>query len=139
MPLPHTVGGLTVGKDVKIRFQGKGYSLLFNGAAMFAAQELFGEESLSDAIFEGGAEAWGKVCRLLEILIEQGELARRFYGHTEQPLLAAEEIRLMAGPLEITHLRQAATDAIMKGYGREVENEDEIIDVGLLKHQKKSG
>lgn len=43
-------------KDVKMQFGGREYSLLFNDAAMFAAQEVFGEEKdLAEIIFDGTA------------------------------------------------------------------------------------
>lgn len=120
---------------VEAAFQGHTYHLLFNGHAMFAVQELFGERELSDVIFTQTAEGLDALVTVFCMLAEQGELARRYEGYDAGGLPDAEQLRLAVMPADLPGLRGAVMKAILKGYGREIEEEE--TDLGLAELQKK--
>lgn len=117
---------------------GKPYRLLFNGAAMFASQELLGERNLVEALTAPGTEGFDLLCKLTVLMAEQGELMRRYEGHKKSPMLKEEDLRLLAGPYDIIQIRNAALDAVAAGYRRDVQDEDEDVDVILQRLEKKT-
>lgn len=120
-----------------LSFAGKEYPLLFNGAALFAAQELT-EKNLVEALTEYNREGFDLLCRFVAILSEQAELCRRYEGHAPAEHLTAERLLRTAMPPDIEAMRLAALDALTRGYRREKGGEDEEIDLGLMELQKKS-
>lgn len=126
-------------KAVKITLAGQDYYLTFNGAAMFAFEDAFGG---SNAYFElsgqPGRAGFEAVCKAVSILAEQGELARRSLGYDKGPLPQADQIMALASPMDALTLRKAALDAVLAGYGREVES-GEDVDIGLLELERKKG
>ena len=122
--VPYTLGGET-------------YYLAFNGAAMFAFEDAFGGSSAyleqAGAAGRAGFEA---VCRAAAILAEQGELARRALGYDRGHIPTAEQILAWAAPLDTARLRQAVLNAIVAGYGRQVEG-GEDADLGLMELEQK--
>lgn len=121
---------------VVLTFAGRAYPLLFNGAALFAAQELT-DKNLVEAVTEYSKEGFGLLCRLVAILSEQAELCRRYEGYAPAEPLTAERLLCTAMPYDIEAMRLAALDALTRGYRRE-QAEEEEIDLGLLELQKKS-
>lgn len=124
-------------KSVKITLAGQEYYLLFNGAAMFEFEDSFGG---SNAYFDksagSGRESFDATCKAVSILAQQGELARRALGYDKGPMLSEETVRACTTPLESVALRRAAGNAIIAGYGREVES-DEDVDLGLVELEQK--
>lgn len=122
--------------DVAVCFQGREYHLLFNGNAMFAEKELFGKQGgIAQAISQDGVEGVRQLAEAFCLLAGQGELARRYEGHETQPVPNPEAVAVHALPVDLPAMRGAVMRAILKGYGREIE-EDEI-DLGLAEVQKK--
>lgn len=62
------------------------------------------------------------------LLSAQGELQRRYMGHTPQPMFTVEALRRSCMTAESAGLRRAVREALEQGFKREVEDdEDEEI------------
>lgn len=124
-------------KAVKITLAGQAYYLAFNGSAMFAFEDAFGGvNAYLEKAGDLGRAGFEAVCRAAALLAEQGELARRAMGYDRGPIPAAEQIMACAAPADLVTLRQAALNAILAGFGREVEGEEDV-DLGLLELEQK--
>lgn len=127
---------------VKTRLASREQYLAFTVEAMFQIEEKFGGSGeLLEAMKDSGREGFSAACRAAAILAEQGELARRSLGYGPQPLVEAEAIAASMTPSEIAGLKLDIMAAVSLGYGREVEAEQDEIDLGLaeLNEQKKTG
>jgi hypothetical protein len=114
----------------EITFKDEKYYLLYNGAALFALQDI-------PNIFEVIGKDFEVFCRVVSTLSEQGELCRRYEGHDPGAILDEETLRVTVLPYEIMELRAAATQAIIAGLSREVEEENKERDLSLEKLKKK--
>lgn len=121
--------------DVSVKVCGQEYHLLFNGYALFASIELFGDRQLGELVQENTGEGFVNLCRVFCLLAEQGELSRRYEGQDAGPLPEEEKLRAIAMPYDVIAMRQACMNAIMRGYKREVEPDE--TDLGLAELQKK--
>lgn len=115
---------------IEITFKDEKYHLLYNGAALFALQDI-------PNIFEAIAKDFEAFCRVVSTLSEQGELCRRYEGHDPGAILDEEALRVTVLPFEIVELRTAAMQAIIAGLTREVEEENKERDLSLEKLKKK--
>ena len=123
-------------KSVELEFNGGKYSLLYNGAAMFAVNDAVGGGQVFDRI----TKDFNVLCTVLQILSEQGELARRYAGHDPGAVLDTEEFRVLASPVDAAQATQLVYKAVLSGMGREIEEEKpKQIDEGLLELEKKTG
>lgn len=124
-------------KAVKITLGGQDYYLMFNGAAMFAFEDAFGG---SGEYFEKSSgmnrEAFDAVCEAAAILSEQGELARRALGYDKGPIPSKDLLTACTTPADMVLLRQAVLNAVVSGYGREVEGQEDM-DMGLVELEQK--
>lgn len=128
-------------KAVRIALAGRERYLAFTVEAMFQIEETFGgAQELNARLIENSRESFADACKAAAILAEQGELARRHMGYEPSPLLSAEDISATTAPAGLPALKSAIISAIMLGYGREVEPEDDEVDLGLaeLNEQKKT-
>ena len=126
-------------KAAKITLAGQDYYLLFNGAAMFAFEDAFGgSNAYLEKAVAGDRAGFEAVCEAAAILAEQGELARRALGFDKGPIPDKALYLTCAAPSDLIALRQASLDAIMAGFGREVESEEDV-DLGLLELERKKG
>ena len=123
-------------KAVKITLAGRTQYLAYTGEAMFQLQEKFGTAAeLLGAIGKNTRDGLSVACEAAAILAEQGELARRHLGYDKGPIIVAT-----ITPSEIAALKLAIPAAMELGYGREVVEENDEIDIGLaeLNAQKKT-
>ena len=128
-------------KAVKVSVGRQEYYLAFNGEAMFAIRDKYGDaETLMEKMKPDTRESFEIVCDVIALLSEQGELVRRYYGYERADIIKAEEIRQLAQPADIIGLKMAIPRAIALGYGRDIEPEkDDEIDLGLVElNQKKT-
>ena len=126
-------------KAVKIELAGRTRYLCFTVEAMFQIQEQFGGPGeLMDALKDGGRTGFSAGCKAAAILAEQGELVRRSLGYEPEPIADEDAIAALTAPSSVMKLKLAIPSAISLGYGREVEDDDEV-DRGLaeLNAQKK--
>lgn len=124
-------------KFTKWTFDGKDYYLSYNVMAVHQIYDL-GIEDLSAAISDRGAKAFEQVCRAAEIMIQQGELIRRYLGYDPGNVIAAEDLMLMLTTGEDISLRGAMMAAVLDGLKSETDERQEV-DLGLLELQKKTG
>lgn len=124
-------------KSVKISLGGESYYLTFNGAALFDIEERFGGSTKLLDELNAGREGFDKLCQATAILAEQGELVRRHFGYEPGSILTEETVKALATPKDIVLLKQAVINAVMQGYGREVTNDQEEVDLGLAELQQK--
>ena len=122
-------------QEIKAKVCGQTYHLLFNGYAMYAGMEAFGDRSLAEVIQENSMQGFMDLCKVFCLLGEQGELARRYEGYDPGKLPDEEELRLHAAPFDILAMRQACIEAVTAGFRREVEAAE--TDLGLAELQKK--
>lgn len=127
-------------KTVKITLAGRERHLAFTGGAMFDLQEKYeGISELMDAVGTETREGFLAACDVAATLANHGELARRHYGYDPEPMLTAEAVADTTTPEEIVALKLAIPAAISLGYGREVKDDNEEIDIVLLElNQKKT-
>lgn len=128
-------------KAVKFELAGRVRHLCFTVEAMFQIQEQFGGTTeLMEAMRDGGREGLSAACRAAALLAEQGELARRSLGYDPEPMVDAEAIAASLDPAGAVALRLAVPAAISLGFGREVEPENDEVDLYLqeLNAQKKT-
>ena len=128
-------------KAVKINLAGRVRYLAFTGEAMFQMRDKFGGTSqLLDNMKADTREGFSIACEAAALLAEQGELVRRNFGYDPEPILDASTIAATAAPNEIVAIKLAIPAAISLGYGREVEPENDEVDLGLaeLNTQKKT-
>lgn len=128
-------------KAVKITLAGRERYLAFTGEAMFQIEEKFGAASKLLETMKGNTRAaFSAACEAAAILAEQGELARRHLGYDKAPIIDAETIQATTAPSGIAALKLAIPAAIELGYGREVKEERDEVDLGLaeLNAQKKT-
>jgi hypothetical protein len=122
----------------KAVFRGHDIYLAYTVSAMFRINDMLndGDELLTvlDGRDEAGIERFSKaVC----ILAQSGAKAREAEGHEKPYVPEVEEMCAFIIPAEYMAIKKASIDAIMQGYGREVTNPDEEIDLELSKLEKK--
>ncbi len=127
-------------KAVKLILGGKTNYLAYNGDAMFDIQDMFGSaEELLEVIAPNTKAAFADLCKAVAVLAEQGELARRDLGHDPGRIYTAEEVQRFAMPEDIINMKKAIPQAITLGFGREVEEENNEVDLTLVEiGQKKT-
>jgi len=113
------------------------YYFLYDGYALFRIQEEFGAGILPELSLRepGSAE---RILRVSEILTEQGAAKCKKYSIDAPAFKKSlfEEIDVM--PYMYMDLQKACMDAANIGFEREAQDEDEEIDLILLKRQKKT-
>ena len=128
-------------KAVKIVLAGQERHLAYTVEAMFQLEELFGGAGeMLDAVMSNGRDGFQAACKAAAVLAEQGELARRHMGYEPSPLLSAENIAATMTPDRLPALKLAVSSAVSLGFGREIEPENDEVDMGLaeLNDQKKT-
>lgn len=128
-------------KAVKFSLAGRDRYLAFSVDAMFLLEELFGgTQELIDAVSANSREGFRAACQAAAVLAEQGELARRHMGYDAAPIPSADEIAATTDPSGIAPLKMAITAAVSLGFGREIDPENDEVDIGLaeLNEQKKT-
>ena len=118
-------------------FAGKKRPLQYYIASMFKVNEKFG--SAQDALTElmKDDSAGFEAMRFLAVLLaNDAELCRRAEGYDQMPMLEEKEISTRMTPAEYVGLKDAISKAIGLGYHREIEDENEEVDLGLLELRK---
>jgi len=115
---------------------GTEYYLYFNVAASVEIEKRFKDKGISEILFKDKKVDLDNESVIAEILIEQGELARRFYGYDKGNFIKAEEIKQLIRPFEFAKLHGAVMYAVTLGYGKD-EPGEKVVDIGLLELEKK--
>lgn len=128
-------------KAVKIVLADRERYLAFTVEAMFLLEERFGgTQEMLEAVSANNREGFLAACQAASVLAEQGELARRHMGYDSAPMPSAEEIAATTAPSGIAALKMAVTSAVSLGFGREIDPDNDEVDMGLveLNEQKKT-
>lgn len=129
-------------KAVRLTLAGRECHLALTVEAMFQLEDLFGGTGeLLDAMGGTGRESFQAACKAAAVLAEQGELARRHLGYDPAPMPALEDVLATMTPDQLPAVKLAVSSAVSLGFGREIEPENDEVDVGLaeLNGQKKRG
>lgn len=125
-------------KAIKINLAGKDYYLLLNGAARYNLADLCGDKSITELIQPDTKESFDYLCKAIEILAEQGELARRYAGYDKSTCPTYDELHIIITPYEQLTLRLDVTNAVFLGYGREIKDDEKEVDLVLQELEKKT-
>ena len=118
---------------------GQHFYLLLNGQALFDLYDKFGTKGfITDPLKDNNKAGFEATCFFLAKLCEQGELLRRWQGHTRGPVLTEQFFRVNLAPHEVAAAKDAILAAIVLGFRRE-EKETGDLDLGLVELQKKTG
>ncbi len=117
-------------------FGGEEYLLAYNAWAMFQIQDLSPEKEIMEILADQGNDGYPLFCKAVEFMSEAAEGIGRYEGKAARKTLKSEQVMNLARPMDILELRQAMLEAVVHGYGREVE--EEVIDLGLAELQKKT-
>lgn len=126
-------------KTAEFRLGERTFTLCLNGAALFDLYDKFGQDKpILDHIAGTDRASFDALCWMLAKLSEQGELVRRYEGHEAGKIPSEHFFRTNLAPLEIARAKSAVTEAVARGFEREVPGEDARIDLGLLELEKKT-
>ena len=125
-------------KAAVLEYRGQNYCLLYNGFAMFEMIDTLGKDFIAN-MSKNDAESINNLIEGIKILSDQGEAARRAVGLDPAPVFKDAEVidPVFMGGGALLDLKNGCINAINLGNMREVTNEDEEIDLGLLELQKK--
>lgn len=125
-------------RTVEFEHNGQVWHLYLNGAVLCEIYDKYGaEQSALDPIQGNGKDGFNAVCWYLTRLAAQGELLRRWQGHEKGPLPTEAAFRLTLSPLDVMRAKGAITRAVAAGFGREIEDENKEVDLGLLELDQK--
>lgn len=128
-------------KAVKFTLAGREQYLSLTVEALACIEERFGSiDALIELLSDWGREGVSAACEAAAILAEHGELARRALGYDPAPMVDKEPIHAALSPKDAVDLRLVIPAVISLGFGREVDPENDEVDLGLaeLNAQKKT-
>ena len=126
-------------RTLEFEWQGQTLHLCLNGAALFDIYDKFGTKgSITDHINGTGKKSFSATCWMLAKLAEQGELVRRYQGHDRGEIPTEQMLQVMLRPSDVAAAKVAIRYAVVLGFKRDEDPEDQEIDVGLLELQKKT-
>ena len=118
-------------------FEGQTYSLCLNAAALFAIYDKYGADvSVTDPIKTIDNKGFEALCFYLHKLAEQGEIVRRWEGHTPAKIPTQAMFAAKLTPADIPAAKASVQEAIRLGFERE-QDKRESIDLGLAELRKK--
>lgn len=128
-------------KHIDFEFNGTTYALSFTADALFTVYDTFGvtEDIIGTTkIKERSQEGWKNLCWLAALMASQGELQRRSWGHTPQPMVTMEQLRTGFMAADSLRLREAVYAALEQGFQRDVPspNADKEVNLVLLEREK---
>lgn len=117
---------------------GEKYWLVYTADAYFEINEKFGAD-FTDKLRADNRMAYDTAVGCLSILAREGELARRYMGYEQKPMLTEETIRRTTLPKDIIEVKSSVLDCIIAGLRMEGNGDNsEPVDVGLLEYEKKT-
>lgn len=124
---------------LKVKIGGQTYRLCLNGAALFDIYDKYGTKGfITDPMKGNTRKAFAATCWFFAKLAEQGELVRRHQGYDKQPIQLPEYFQTFFTPADVLTARQAVSQAVQLGFARDVEDQDEEVDLGLQELEKKT-
>lgn len=125
-------------KVTTLKILGGTYHLFYNSEAMLTLQDEFGSEIVTafNPTTKDGKKA---LCRAVEVMAEQGELARRYMGYDQGKFITADTVGLFLTPAITKDIYDTVIRAMLIGVGREVEDKGKEVDLVLQELEKKTG
>lgn len=122
---------------IEYKLNGKIYSLLLNGEALFNCYERFGrEKSLLELIEPETKDGYEAACWMACEFSRQGELMRRLQKEDRREYLQFGQLCTVLFPRDIPAMKMAVMAAIREGFRRDHEDEDGV-DLGLMELEQK--
>ncbi|WP_434310479.1 hypothetical protein [Hominifimenecus sp. rT4P-3] len=125
-------------KFTEVTFSGKTYRLAYTAKAMFEISDFAKDKEIMEILMDHTKEGFSLFCQTAEAMSQAAEELRRYESGQEGAVLTAKEIQMMARPVDLLNLKGAMTKAIAYGFGREIQEENDEVDVGLAELQKKT-
>ena len=105
-------------KTIEFSYGGKKLHLYFNGAAMFALDDMNEGRSedqpkVEDEMQSISPQGFDALAKVAVVLAEQGELCRRFLQYPRSRVPAADELLQLLSPVQMLGLRSAVLKAII--------------------------
>lgn len=118
-------------------FKGKEVYLAYTVNAMFRINDLLEEgEQIMELIDGKGDGGFRRFCRAVSILAVCGAQARESEGFPRSCVPQESELYECMQPVEYMKLKKEAINAILLGYGREVTDAEEEVDLELAEMEK---
>lgn len=115
---------------LRFRFHDKQLHLAYNGYVIYAIRDRYGEDTdVFSACLSDTHEGFSRTCEILAMMAEQGELVRRYMGHSPEKIPDAEYFRAVASMPDIVIMKTAVMETATRDMSGEV-IEDEV-DLGL--------
>lgn len=125
-------------KYIMAYFAGALRPLHYSIDVMFDVNEKYGGASEAlEMMMKDDRDGFAATRYLAVIMANDAELCRRADGCDHHRMLEENDISTRMSPVEYLALKQAISNAIEYGYKRELEDENEEIDLGLIELQKK--
>lgn len=119
-------------------FKGKEICLAYTVNAMFQIDDLLEDgEQIMELIDGKGEGGFRRFCRAVSILAMCGAQARESDGFPRPCVPQDKELYDCMQPVEYMKLKKEAVNAILLGYGREVTDAEEEVDLELAELEKK--
>jgi hypothetical protein len=122
----------------KAKLNGKEIYLAYTVSAMFQINDMLedGQDLLS--VLSGGNEKeLERCCEAICILARSGAKARTMEGYEASYAPTKEELLTCMLPIEYMQIKKEAVNAILLGYGREIADPNEEVDMELAELEKK--
>jgi len=120
------------------KYKGKEIYLAYTVNAMFRLNDMLKEGGNVLELFEGNnEESLKRFCGAVSVLAGCGAQVRKAEGFPLPDVPDPDELFACLQPLEFVDLKRQSMDAILIGFGREVADEDEEVDLDLAEMEKK--
>lgn len=119
---------------------GKARYFNFSVAVMFDVVDRYGTTPKMIEAMQGESRAvFEEIAWAAMRMQEDAELIRRDMGYEPVPMLKKKDFSTRMSPAEFVAIREAVTGAIVNGYKREHDDEEEEVDVFLEEIEAKKG
>lgn len=123
-------------RGTTIKIGGTEYWVVCNAEVNFKLREQLGEEAYKK-ILQPDREGFDATIRSAAIMLEQGELCRRYLGYDALKMPTEELLRMSLNSFDVIALKNKVLQAMTLDVIREVPDEGEV-DLGLLELEKKT-
>lgn len=120
------------------KFKRKEMVLAYTVDAMFQMGDMLAESEQIMELFESrNADGFKRFCEAVSIMARCGARARESEGFPRPYIPEASELMENMLPIELVELKREAINAVLLGYGREIVNREEEVDIELANIEKK--